>query len=144
MMPRRTVLAGGGVLLVVTVVGVLVAGPRGGAAAPAPAPASVEWSALPRRVTVEVLNGSGRSGLARVGAVALRRGGLDVVLYANADSASSGKAVTRVLVRRGDTTGVGRIRELLGAIEVVDEPLAARLVDLSVILGRDAFPAPRP
>jgi hypothetical protein len=92
---------------------------------------------LPRNVTVEVLNSGGNLGAARVGVLLLRHARLDVVYFGNADSAHSGRVRNQVLVRRGDTTGVGRVIEALGAAEVVDAPDRTRLVDLTVLLGKE-------
>jgi hypothetical protein len=95
---------------------------------------------LPHRVTVEVLNSGGKVGAARVGMLLLRRARLDVVYFGNADSALAGRARNQVLVRRRDTTGVGRVIEALGDAEVIEVPDAARLVDLTVLLGREFVP----
>ena len=102
---------------------------------------------LPRRVTVEVLNSTKVPGIARVGMLALRHAGLDVVYFGNADSALSGRQQSQVLVRRGDTTGVGRVIEALGQAVVIDAPDRARVVDLTILIGADyvlAKPATRP
>ena len=89
-----------------------------------------------RRITVEVLNGTRRSGVARAATRMLRRRGLDVVFYGNAEAVDS----TRVIVRRGDP-GRGRdVRQALGAGRVVVEPDTLRRVDVSVILGPDFRP----
>ena len=90
-----------------------------------------------RRVTVEVLNGTRRAGVARAATRMLRRRGLDVVFYGNAGAAVES---TRVLVRRGDP-GAGRdVRQAIGAGRVVVEPDTLRRVDVSVILGPDFRP----
>ena len=90
-----------------------------------------------RRVTVEVLNGTRRAGVARAATRMLRRRGLDVVFYGNAEAAAES---TRVIVRRGDP-GRGRdVRQVLGAGRVVVEPDTLRRVDVSVILGADFRP----
>jgi hypothetical protein len=87
-----------------------------------------------RRVTVEVLNGTGRVGVARAATRMLRRQGLDVVFFGNADEAADS---TRVIVRRGDP-GRGRdVRQALGAGQIVVEPDTLRRVDVSVVLGAD-------
>ncbi len=90
-----------------------------------------------RRITVEVLNGGRRPGAARVATRMLRRQGLDVVYFGNADEAAHS---TRVIVRRGDP-GRGRdVREALGVGRIVVEPDTLRRVDVSVILGQDFRP----
>ena len=87
-----------------------------------------------RRITVEVLNGTRRAGVARAATRMLRRRGLDVVFYGNAESAADSP---RVIVRRGDP-GAGRdVRQALGAGRVVVEPDTLRRVDVSVVLGPD-------
>ena len=87
-----------------------------------------------RRITVEVLNGSGRTGLARAATRLLRRRGLDVVFFGNADAAVDS---TRVIVRRGDP-GAGRdVRDALGLGRIMIQPDTLRRVDVSVILGGD-------
>ncbi len=99
-----------------------------------------DWDALPRTVTVEVWNGGGEPGAARDAALRLRRGGLDVVNWENAPAAQRDTAPrpTRVLVRGGDSTGAGRVAEILGPIEVIDAPDPTRLVDLTVVVMRDS------
>jgi hypothetical protein len=90
-----------------------------------------------RRITVEVLNGTRRAGVARAASRMLRRQGLDVVFYGNAEAVVDS---TRVIVRRGDP-GRGRdVRQALGAGRVMVEPDTLRRVDVSVILGRDFRP----
>jgi hypothetical protein len=87
-----------------------------------------------RRLTVEVLNGTGRAGVARAATRMLRRRGLDVVYFGNAEEAVDS---TRVIVRRGDP-GRGRdVRLALGWGRIVVEPDTLRRVDVSVILGAD-------
>ena len=89
------------------------------------------------RVTVEVLNGTGRAGVARAATRMLRRRGLDVVFYGNADAAVES---TQVLVRRGDSTAGRAVRLALGAGRIVEEADTFRRVDVSVILGPDFKP----
>jgi hypothetical protein len=90
-----------------------------------------------RRITVEVLNGTLRPGVARAATRMLRRQGLDVVYFGNADERAES---TRVIVRRGDP-GQGRdVREALGAGRLVVEADTLRRVDVSVILGQDFRP----
>lgn len=85
------------------------------------------------RVVVEVLNGTDRSGLARVGARVLRKGGLDVVYLATAPAVDS----TTVLVRRGELESGQRVRKLLGSGKVRVARDSTRHVDVTVILGPD-------
>jgi hypothetical protein len=102
--------------------------------------AEQEWEALSRVVTVEVQNGGGTPGAARDAALRLRRARLDVVTWGNAPADLQDTTITafRVLVRRGDTTGVGRVAEVVGEVEVIDAPDPRRLVDLSVVVPKVA------
>jgi LytR cell envelope-related transcriptional attenuator len=126
------------------VVGVLVvtlmAVAAGSLLVPRPVPDEVvlprTWEPLPRRVLVEVLNSGGVVGAGRAGMLLLRRAGLDVVDLANADSALRGRERNQVLIRRRDTTGVGRAVEALGDAEVIEAPDSTRLVDLTILLGK--------
>ena len=87
---------------------------------------------------VEVLNGSGRAGLARTATRELRRGGLDVVYFGNAPGPALDS--TQVLVRRGDSTAARRAARLLGVGEMAWSPDSTRRVDATVILGGDYVP----
>lgn len=89
------------------------------------------------RVTVEVLNGTRRQGVARTATRMLRRKGIDVVFLGNADSA---EVVTRVIARRGDGERARYVASVLGAGKVVAETDTFRRVDVSVILGDDFRP----
>ena len=102
----------------------------------------VGWTPLPRRVQVEVLNAGRVPGAGRVAMLLLRHAGLDVVQSGNADSIFRGLERSRIVVRRGDTTGVGRIIEALGGADVIDAPDTTRLVDLSVFVGKNFAPPP--
>ena len=88
---------------------------------------------------VEVLNASGRSGLARSGALVLRRAGIDVVYFGNAADATILDS-TRIIVRRGSPASGERVREALRLGRVFVEPDSSRLLDVSVLLGRDFTP----
>lgn len=86
------------------------------------------------RVTVEVLNASGRPGLARQGTLTLRDAGLDVVAFGTADTSVDS---TQVLVRRGDRGAGDRVARALGAGRVRVAPDSLPRVDVTVLLGRD-------
>jgi len=131
--------------VVVMAAGVTWALLRGGRSTAANQPAT--RTELPRRVTVEVLNSTRMPGVARVATALLRGAGLDVVYFGGADTTLRGRAHNEVLVRRGDTTGVGRIIAALGHASVIDAPDPTREVDLTVVIGTDyaqSKPAPRP
>lgn len=101
---------------------------------PEPRERAVPIPSPEHRVTVEVLNGTRRAGVARAATRMLRRRGLDVVFFGNADEPVDS---TRVIVRRGDP-GRGRdVRLALGAGRIVVEADPLRRVDVSVILGAD-------
>lgn len=106
-------------------------------AAPGPGavPRSREVPGQGERVVVEVLNGSGEVGLARAATRHLRDAGLDVVYYGS--DTTSGIDTTIVLVRRGTDDKAQRVRRALGTGLVRAAPDSARLVDVTVRLGRD-------
>ncbi len=89
------------------------------------------------RVVVEVLNGTGRPGLARSATRVLRRQGLDVVFFGNWEGGGLVRK-TKVVVRRGtDQAGARRVAGALGAGDVVTDVDTLRRVDVTVILGED-------
>jgi hypothetical protein len=89
------------------------------------------------RILVEVLNASGKPGLARVGTRLLRRAGIDVVNFGNAPTEIDS---TRILVRRGSVTAGEQVRRALKVGKVVLRPDSTKLLDVSVLLGRDFSP----
>lgn len=91
-------------------------------------------------IQVEVLNASGRAGLARTGTRVLRRAGIDVVYFGNAPAAVGELDSTRIVVRRGSSAAAERVRRALGVGRVSVEIDTARLVDASVLLGADFRP----
>ncbi len=88
------------------------------------------------RITVEVLNGTTVNGLARQVTRQLRRWGIDVVYFGS--TASPDADSTLVIARRGDTAAAGIVRNALGVGTITDEPSAQLLLDVTVVLGRDA------
>ena len=85
--------------------------------------------------SVEVINTTGKSGLARSGTRLLRSAGIDVVNYfASADKLLDS---TRIVVRRGTAATGERVRAVLQVGRVVVQPDSTRLVDVSVLLGAD-------
>src|SRR5262249_29213740 len=87
-----------------------------------------------RTPQVEVLNASGRQGLARVGTRVLRRGGIDVLFFGNADTTADS---TKLLVRRGSVESGNEVKKVLGTGKVIPAPDSTRRVDVTVILGVD-------
>jgi hypothetical protein len=92
------------------------------------------------RITVEVLNASGKPGLARVGTRVLRRAGIDVVSIGNAAEGAGTLDSTRIVVRRGGNDVGKRVRAALGVGRVEIRPDSTRLLDASVLLGSDFVP----
>ena len=91
------------------------------------------------RIVIEVLNGSGRRGLARAATRALRNAGFDVVYFGTvADSV----AVTQVLARRGDSSAAVRVVRALGTGQARVRGDTLLRVDVSVLLGADYRPPP--
>lgn len=92
------------------------------------------------RMLVEVLNASGKAGLARSGTRVLRQAGIDIVFFGNAGAGVGVLDSTRIVVRRGTAVAGERVREVLSAGRVVVELDATRLLDVSVFLGTDFSP----
>ncbi len=92
-----------------------------------------------RRVQTEVLNGTSIDGLARRMTLKLRERGVDVVFFGSASTNTTDSTI--VIARRGDMAAAERVRDLLGVGKVVDEPAAQLLLDVTVVLGRDADPS---
>lgn len=97
------------------------------------------------RLTVEVLNASGRPGHARTATRLLRRAGIDVVYFGNAPAPAppeSPRALdsTRIVVRRGTEDTGERVRRALGLGKVSVALDSAGLLDVSVLLGSDFTP----
>ena len=90
------------------------------------------------RVVVEVLNAGGRPGAARLGALTLRRAGIDVVYVGNADAGALDS--TQIVVRRGSVATGQRVRAALKLGRVSVAPDSTRLLDVTVLLGRDFVP----
>ena len=92
------------------------------------------------RVTVEVLNASGRPGLARLGTRVLRRAGIDVVGFGTTATDTGPLDSTRIVVRRGTAEVGQRVRQALQVGRVAVQLDSTRLFDASVLLGRDFAP----
>jgi LytR cell envelope-related transcriptional attenuator len=92
------------------------------------------------RVTVEVLNASGKAGFARTATRVLREAGVDVVYFGNAPASLGTLDSTRILVRRGAADIGERVRRALRAGTVVLQRDSTKLLDASVLLGADFTP----
>jgi hypothetical protein len=131
------------------IVALIVLGVVGGTVAavalrpPRPAAAPVQHAypipARDHRVVVEVLNTTGRPGLARAATRALRRQGLDVVFFGNAD-ASTKLDSTQVIARRGDRGAAETVAGALGQGTVKMQADTLRRVDVTVLLGESYRP----
>jgi len=89
------------------------------------------------RIVVEVLNGSGRPGAARLGTRQLRGKGLDVVYSGNALQAVDS---TRIILRRGAASAAEQVQAALGLGSIRTEIDTLRRVDVTVVLGPDYRP----
>jgi hypothetical protein len=134
-------LLAGAALLVVTVVVAVIWLRGGGAAAAGPAPDQGGPEPAADPVRVEVLNGSGRAGLARDATQRLRAAGFDVVYFGNA--ARFDHPVSHVVDRAGDTLSARTVAHALGIDSVTSQPDPRLLLEVTVVLGRD-WPPPEP
>lgn len=100
----------------------------------APAPVSTS------RGRVEVLNGAGKSGLARIATEKLRAAGFDVVQFGNARRAADSSAV---LDRLGKLDLAMAVAQALEIATVRTDLDSTRLVDATVILGKEWSPSQR-
>ena len=103
------------------------------------APKGIESVPEGTRIVVEVLNGSGRRGLARAATRVLRQAGFDVVYFGNV---SQTVARTQALARRGDSAAAARVARALGTREVRVATDTLLRVDVTVVLGGDYRPPP--
>lgn len=100
-----------------------------------PGSASPDAPALERRLKVEVLNGSGEPGAARVVGDALLVEGYDVVTVDNADAFDHG--VTHVIDRSGVGTAIGELAGRIGSDSTYVALEPDLLLDATIILGAD-------
>lgn len=89
---------------------------------------------------LEVLNASGRAGLARAATDRLRQAGFDVVYFGNAGAAAGDTSV--VLDRAGDDAVARAAARHLGIDRVATRVDTTLFVDASVIIGSDWRSAP--
>ena len=86
------------------------------------------------RVRVEVLNGSGKTGLARAATDRLRDAGFDVVYFGNAARSAD---TSFVLARSTDDSGARAVARQLGIRAVRNEPDSTLFLEATVVLGKD-------
>ncbi|MBK8005763.1 MAG: LytR C-terminal domain-containing protein [Gemmatimonadetes bacterium] len=132
---RRWLIAGGSLLLIAVVVLVIRATRRDHVDGHA-----YDIPSATNRVMVEVLNGTHRNGLARLGTRQLRARGVDVVYFGSVRD--PGDDSTKILVRRGDPARAEAVRAALGVGRVSVAPDSLRRVDVTVLLGVDYAPPP--
>jgi hypothetical protein len=87
-------------------------------------------------ITAEVLNGTDRARLARLGARLLREKGIDVLSTGNANPVTA----TRIIARRGSRESAEAVRRALGLGIVDSAPDSLLRLDVTVILGEDFRP----
>ena len=88
-----------------------------------------------RVIRVQVLNGSGESGVALRAASHLRDGGFQVVEVGNADR--SDYFETLVVSRREDMTPATTVAQYLGTPPVIRQVLDSDEADVTLVLGND-------
>ncbi|HWV55983.1 MAG TPA: LytR C-terminal domain-containing protein [Longimicrobiales bacterium] len=92
---------------------------------------------VPRtRIRVQVLNGAGRAGLARLATDHLRAAGFDVVYFGNASS--FGRDTTVVIDRVGDESVARAVAAAMGVpVQLRSEPDPTLHLEVTVIVGED-------
>lgn len=90
------------------------------------------------RIRVEVLNGGGRTGMARAATGDLRDVGFDVVYFGNGEPRDS----SVVLARTDQVEWARRVADALGIRTVVAEPDSNLYLDVTVVLGEEWEPRP--
>jgi len=88
-----------------------------------------------RVVRVEVINGSGESGVASRAASFLRDGGFLVTEIHNAER--SDYFATFVVARRKDISGAQAVSRYLGGAPVIRQAWGPELADVSLVIGSD-------
>lgn len=129
-------MSGAGILLAAAGVAAVVFRPP----APRLPPASVAAYPIPgaaHALKIEVLNGTGRTGLARAATRQLRQGGFDVVYYGETPTPVT---VSQVIGRRVDADAARPVARALRVDSVRSLRDASRRVDVSVWLGPDYRP----
>ena len=128
--------------VVLAFAGSLIFGLRGRNAEPVAEPGEAKPQSVvvqDARARVEVLNGSGKSGLAKLATGQLRDAGFDVVQFGNAQTTTASYVVDRV-GKRDIAAAVGRQLSIAAVKTQID---TTRFVDVSVVLGKD-WPPQKP
>ena len=84
---------------------------------------------------VEVINGSGESGVASRAAAFLRDGGFQVTEIHNAER--SDYFATFIVARRKDIRGAMAVSRYLGGAPVIRQSWGPELADVSLVIGSD-------
>jgi hypothetical protein len=134
---RAEAVAAAGLLLVsLAFVISFASGLRRGASPPASLEAGLPTVSDERTAgRVEVLNASGRSGLARAATGQLRDGGFDVVFFGNASGHDGDSSI--VIDRTGRDAIAWAAARQLSIARVRSEPDTALFLDATIIIGRD-------
>ena len=127
----RLLLVGVSLFIALTAVAILLGLPE--RSAPLAEATAVNQPVVDGRVTVEVLNAGGVSGVARAATAALRSAGFDVVSFGNASSFDQVESV--VVDRIGDPNHALSVASVLGIRNVRSEPDSNLYLDISVLLG---------
>jgi hypothetical protein len=128
-------------IAVAVLVGSLVAGMVGRrpqTPAPATPQATAPAVAPAGRVRVQVLNASGRAGLAREATRMLRDRGFDVVEFGNGKGFPPDSSI--VLDRAGKVETARQVADAVGIRRVSARPDSNLYLDVTVVLGRDWKP----
>jgi hypothetical protein len=103
---------------------------------------ATRWIGLRERITeegmdfqVEVLNGTGRTGLAMKVAIELRKAGVDVLLVGDAEHYRFGESI--LVDRKGDPDLMKKLSKLTGCRRIVLQAQREPLVDVTFVLGPD-------
>jgi len=103
---------------------------------------AVRWSGLRRRfesdapqIQIEVLNGTGESGVAMKTALEFRKAGIDVLIVGDAEHFHFERSI--IVDRRGDRGIASRLSRLTGCRTVVEQKQERPLVDATFVIGRD-------
>lgn len=84
---------------------------------------------------MEVLNGTGRTGLAIKTAMELRKAGVDVLIVGDAEHYRFDESI--LVDRRGDPELMKRLSRLTGCRRIILQVQGEPLVDVTFVLGRD-------
>jgi hypothetical protein len=84
---------------------------------------------------IEVLNGSGREGIAMKTAMQLRRAGVDVLVVGDAERFDFDESI--LVDRKGNAELMVRLSRITGCRNIIEQRQEQPLVDATLIVGRD-------